>query len=84
MLLPKSGITRARLDCWLEPVEDQIQISMELDSTEMIKRFVMAGLGLFVYCFDHLPGGSGSAQAGGGIVGAGTADPEAGLDLSQR
>jgi DNA-binding transcriptional LysR family regulator len=26
-------------------VEDQIHISMELDSTEMIKRFVMAGLG---------------------------------------
>ncbi len=46
MLLPKTGVTRARLDCWLEPVEDQLQISMELDSTEMIKRFVMAGLGL--------------------------------------
>jgi DNA-binding transcriptional LysR family regulator len=27
-------------------VEDQIQISMELDSTEMMKRFVMAGLGV--------------------------------------
>ncbi|MBV9772207.1 MAG: LysR family transcriptional regulator, partial [Bryobacterales bacterium] len=45
MLLPKSGITRIRLNTWLEPVEDQLQISMELDSTEMIKRFVMAGLG---------------------------------------
>ena len=27
-------------------MEDQIKISMELDSTEMIKRFVLAGLGV--------------------------------------
>lgn len=46
LLLPKQGKTRARLNEWLELVEDQIQISMELDSTEMMKRFVMAGLGL--------------------------------------
>jgi DNA-binding transcriptional LysR family regulator len=45
LLLPKSGTTRIRLNVWLEPVEDEIQTSMELDSTEMIKRFVMAGLG---------------------------------------
>lgn len=46
LLLPKSGTTRSRLNAWLEDVEDEIQISMELDSTEMMKRFVMAGLGL--------------------------------------
>ncbi|MBM3776069.1 MAG: LysR family transcriptional regulator [Acidobacteria bacterium] len=46
LLLPKSGTTRARLNAWLEPLEDDLQISMELDSTEMMKRFVMAGLGL--------------------------------------
>ncbi len=46
LLLPKSGNTRNRLNAWLEPVEDSTNISMELDSTEMIKRFVMAGLGL--------------------------------------
>ena len=46
LLMPKSGTTRARLDVWIEPVESEIQISMELDSTEMIKRFVLAGLGL--------------------------------------
>ncbi len=46
LLIPKSGMTRARLNSWLEPVEDEIQVSMELDSTEMIKHFVMAGLGL--------------------------------------
>jgi DNA-binding transcriptional LysR family regulator len=46
LLLPKQGKTRTRLNEWLEIVEDQIQISMELDSTEMMKRFVTAGLGL--------------------------------------
>src|SRR4029077_100182 len=46
LLLPKSGATRTRLNTWLEPVEDRIQVSMELDSTEMMKRFTMAGLGL--------------------------------------
>ncbi len=46
MLLPKSGVTRTRLNAWFEMVEDSIQISMELDSTEMMKRFVMAGLGV--------------------------------------
>lgn len=46
LLLPKSGKTRARLDLWLEPVEDEVRISMELDSTEMMKRFLLAGLGL--------------------------------------
>ncbi len=46
LLLPKSGATRIRLNSWLELVEDMIHVSMELDSTEMIKRFVMAGLGV--------------------------------------
>lgn len=46
LLLPKSGTTRSRLNAWFELVEDDLQISMELDSTEMIKRFVMAGLGI--------------------------------------
>jgi DNA-binding transcriptional LysR family regulator len=46
LLLPKHGSTRNKLTAWLEPVEDELQISMELDSTEMIKRFVMAGLGI--------------------------------------
>jgi DNA-binding transcriptional LysR family regulator len=46
LLLPKSGTTRVRLNTWLEMVEDLIHISMELESTEMIKRFVIAGLGV--------------------------------------
>jgi DNA-binding transcriptional LysR family regulator len=53
LLLPKTGTTRARLDAWLEPVEDELKISMELDSTEMIKRFVMAGLGLSFLAASH-------------------------------
>lgn len=46
LLLPRAGTTRARLNAWLEPSEDNLNISMELDSTEMMKRFVMAGLGI--------------------------------------
>jgi DNA-binding transcriptional LysR family regulator len=46
LLLPQSGTTRTRLDRWLEPVQNQLRISMELDSSEMMKRFVMAGLGI--------------------------------------
>jgi DNA-binding transcriptional LysR family regulator len=46
LLLPKTGTTRARLNEWLDPVQDELTVSMELDSSEMIKRFVMADLGL--------------------------------------
>lgn len=53
LLLPKTGTTRNRLNTWLEPVEDMIQVSMELDSTEMIKRFVMAHLGLSFLAASH-------------------------------
>jgi DNA-binding transcriptional LysR family regulator len=53
LLLPKSGTTRSRLNAWLEPVEDEIKVSMELDSTEMMKRFVMAGLGISFIAATH-------------------------------
>jgi DNA-binding transcriptional LysR family regulator len=53
LLLPKSGTTRGRLNAWLEDVEDRIKVSMELDSTEMIKRFVLAGLGLSFSAASH-------------------------------
>jgi DNA-binding transcriptional LysR family regulator len=53
LLLPKSGTTRSRLNSWFEEVEEDLQISMELDSTEMIKRFVMAGLGLSFLAASH-------------------------------
>jgi DNA-binding transcriptional LysR family regulator len=46
LVLPKYGRTRARLNEWLEAVEDDIRISMELDSAEMMKRFVIAGIGI--------------------------------------
>src|SRR5581483_10475554 len=46
LVLPKHGKTRTRLNEWLEMVEDELRISMELDSTEMMKRFVMAGMGV--------------------------------------
>jgi DNA-binding transcriptional LysR family regulator len=46
LILPKQGTTRTRLNNWLELVEEDLEISMELDSTEMMKRFVIAGLGV--------------------------------------
>jgi DNA-binding transcriptional LysR family regulator len=46
LVLPKYGKTRTRLNEWLELVEDDVRISMELDSTEMMKHFVIAGLGV--------------------------------------
>jgi len=46
LLLPQTGMTRSRLNAWFENVEDELQISMELDSTETMKRFTMAGLGI--------------------------------------
>ena len=46
LLLPKSGRTRSRIDEYLAGVEDDLNVSMELESSEMIKQFVMAGLGL--------------------------------------
>ncbi|HEY1945736.1 MAG TPA: LysR family transcriptional regulator [Bryobacteraceae bacterium] len=53
LLLPKTGTTRARLNTWLDSVQDELNISMELDSTEMIKRFVMANLGLSFLAASH-------------------------------
>ena len=53
LLLPKTGTTRTKLNSWLEAVEDQLQVSMELDSTEMIKRFVMAKLGISFLAGSH-------------------------------
>lgn len=53
LLLPKSGTTRTRLNVWLEPIEEMLQVSMELDSTEMIKQFVIAGLGVSFLAASH-------------------------------
>ena len=53
VLMPKSGTTRTRLNLWLERTEPDLNISMELDATEMIKRFVMAGLGVSFLASSH-------------------------------
>ena len=53
ILMPKTGATRARLNAWLAPILEDLNISMELDSTEMIKRFVMADLGLSFLAASH-------------------------------
>lgn len=46
LLLPRLGRTRSRLDEFLQKVQDNITVSMELESSEMLKRFVLAGLGI--------------------------------------
>jgi len=62
LLLPKGGATRSKLNQWLEPVEDELQISMELDSTEMIKRFVLAGMGVSFMAASHFREGVDAGQ----------------------
>jgi DNA-binding transcriptional LysR family regulator len=46
LLLPQTGMTRSRLNTWFESVEDEMRVSMELDSSETMKHFVMAKLGI--------------------------------------
>lgn len=46
LILPKAGRTRQRVNEYLEDFEDKLKISMELESSEMQKRFVAAGLGV--------------------------------------
>jgi DNA-binding transcriptional LysR family regulator len=46
LLLPQTGMTRSRLNTWFESVEDELRVSMELDSSETMKRFAIAGLGI--------------------------------------
>lgn len=53
VLLPKYGTTRKRLTAWLETAGDNLQVSMELDSTEMIKRFCLAGMGVTFLAYTH-------------------------------
>ena len=53
LLLPKSGTTRARLNEWFDVLGPDLNVSMELDASEMIKRFVMAGLGLSFMAAPH-------------------------------
>jgi DNA-binding transcriptional LysR family regulator len=53
LLLPKSGTTRTRLNEWLDIAEPDLTISMELDATEMTKRFVMAGIGISFLAASH-------------------------------
>jgi LysR family transcriptional regulator, low CO2-responsive transcriptional regulator len=46
LLLPKIGRTRAMIDEILRPYRKSLQISMELASVEVIKKFVGAGIGI--------------------------------------
>jgi DNA-binding transcriptional LysR family regulator len=53
LMLPRLGKTRTRLNAWLENVAEDLSVSMELDSSEMMKRFVLAGLGVTFLAFSN-------------------------------
>ena len=53
LLLPKQGRTRSRIDEYLEDFEDDLSISMELESSEMVKQFIRAGLGVGFMAVTH-------------------------------
>lgn len=46
LLLPRGGQTREAIEAWLSPDGEPVAISMELDSTELLKGFAAAGLGV--------------------------------------
>ena len=53
LLLPKQGRTRSRINQYLEDYEDDLTISMELESSEMVKQFIRAGLGVGFMAVTH-------------------------------
>jgi DNA-binding transcriptional LysR family regulator len=53
LLLPKQGRTRSRIDEYLEDFEDDLSVSMELESSEMVKQFIRAGMGLGFMAVTH-------------------------------
>jgi DNA-binding transcriptional LysR family regulator len=48
LLLPKTGRTRKLIEDMLRPYRKSLQISMELASVEIIKKYVSAGIGISV------------------------------------
>jgi len=46
LLLPKTGRTRKMIELLLRPFKKSLQISMELASVEIIKKYVSAGIGI--------------------------------------
>lgn len=46
LLLPKQGRTRSRINEYLDVYDDEINVSMELESSAMLKQFIVAGLGI--------------------------------------
>lgn len=53
LLLPKGGRTRTRINEFLEDYEDDLKISMELESSEMMKQFIAADLGVGFVAMSH-------------------------------
>ena len=53
LLVPKEGRTRNRINDYMDEFEDEVSISMELESSEMIKQFVIAGMGVSFMAVTH-------------------------------
>lgn len=53
LLLPKGGRTRARINDFLDEFDDELTVSMELESSEMLKQFAIAGLGVGFMALAH-------------------------------
>ena len=78
LLLPQTGITRTRLNAWFETVDSEIRVSMELDSSETMKRFVMAGRGGGVFAAFNIYAEVGAEGVPGNSTGTGRADTHTG------
>ena len=83
LLMPKSGTTRTRLNEWLALLEEDLNISMELDATEMTKRFVLGGTRRLFPGGVQLPRRGRRRTARRGLAGSGTAHPASRPHLSQ-
>jgi len=53
LIVPKEGRTRIRITEYMDEFEDELNISMELESSEMIKQFVISGLGVGFMAVTH-------------------------------
>ena len=53
LIVPKEGRTRTRINEYMDEFEDELNISMELESSAMIKQFVITGMGVGFMAVTH-------------------------------
>ena len=82
LLLPKGGRTRSRINELLEDYEDDVRISMELESSEMLKQFIVAGLGIGFMAVTHARDEIDQGRLRAIRLRAVADDPDSGFDIS--